>query len=161
MAEYLRALEPVLSHQQFERTKAIVKQFSSPPGLGPTLHQYLVEKRDAEDNWVILFGVRHVAQLPTTIHNEKILIIMRFASSRIDNKTHGIFFFFFWFAFIYLSFLFYIISFGASSISNCKIIATSFVLDHQLYEFHFLLLVVAVVLRLAPWSLRQHLLGIW
>lgn len=54
MTEYLRALEPVLSHQHFERTKAIVKQFTSPSGLGPILHEYLVKKRDAEDNWVIL-----------------------------------------------------------------------------------------------------------
>lgn len=52
MAEYLRALEPILTQQQHDRTKAIVKQFMSPSGLGPKLHQHLVEKRDAEDNWV-------------------------------------------------------------------------------------------------------------
>lgn len=54
MDEYLRALEPVMSHQQHDRTKAIVKQFQSPSGLGPILHQYLADKREAEDNWVIL-----------------------------------------------------------------------------------------------------------
>lgn len=53
MAEYLRALEPTLSQQQHDRVSSIVKQFVSPSGLGPKLHQYLVEKRDAEDNWVM------------------------------------------------------------------------------------------------------------
>lgn len=52
MAEYLRALKPTLTQQQNDRVTAIVKQFISPSGLGPTLHQYLAEKRDAEDNWV-------------------------------------------------------------------------------------------------------------
>lgn len=53
MTEYLRALEPTITQQQHDRVSAIVKQFVSPSGLGPRLHQYLVEKRDAEDNWVI------------------------------------------------------------------------------------------------------------
>lgn len=53
MAEYLRALKPTLTQQQNDRVAAIVKQFISPSGLGPKLHDYLVEKRDAEDNWVI------------------------------------------------------------------------------------------------------------
>lgn len=53
MAEYQRALKPTLTQQQNDRVSAIVKQFLSPTGLGPKLHQYLVEKRDAEDNWVI------------------------------------------------------------------------------------------------------------
>lgn len=52
MTEYLRALEPTLTQQQHDRVTTIVKQFISPSGLGPKLHQYLVEKRDAEDNWV-------------------------------------------------------------------------------------------------------------
>lgn len=53
MAEYLRALKPTLTQQQNDRATSIVKQFISPTGLGPSLHQFLVEKRDAEDNWVI------------------------------------------------------------------------------------------------------------
>lgn len=53
MAEYLRALKPTLTQQQNDRVTAIVKQFISPAGLGPTLHQHLAEKRDAEDNWVM------------------------------------------------------------------------------------------------------------
>lgn len=55
MAEYLRILEPVVTPAQLEKTKGIIKQFTSPNGLGPTLHQYLVEKRENEDNWVSLF----------------------------------------------------------------------------------------------------------
>lgn len=53
MAEYLRALKPTLTQQQNDRVAAIVKQFISSSGLGPTLHQHLAEKRDAEDNWVM------------------------------------------------------------------------------------------------------------
>lgn len=67
MAEYLRVLEPVLSHQEHERTKAIVKQFASSSGLGPILHQYLVDKREAEDNWVIILFVNTEHVLTITI----------------------------------------------------------------------------------------------
>lgn len=52
MAEYLRVLEPIVTSQQLEKTKALVKQFAGPNGLGPILQQYLEEKRDADDNWV-------------------------------------------------------------------------------------------------------------
>lgn len=50
MAEYLRALKPIITAQQYERTKNIVKQFTTQPG--PKLHEYLVNKREEEDNWV-------------------------------------------------------------------------------------------------------------
>lgn len=50
MSEYLRTLKPIVTTQHYERTKNIVKQFSAHPG--PKLHQYLVDKREAEDNWV-------------------------------------------------------------------------------------------------------------
>lgn len=52
MAEYLRILEPVLTPQQHDRAKHIIKQFCSQSGLGPLLQEYLNEKRDAEENWV-------------------------------------------------------------------------------------------------------------
>lgn len=55
MADYLRALQPIVTPQQFERVEKIVKQFSAQPG--PKLHEYLVEKREAEDNWVSEFGI--------------------------------------------------------------------------------------------------------
>lgn len=52
MADYVLALEPITTAAQLERTKGIIKQFMSPQGLGPRLHQYLLDKREAEDNWV-------------------------------------------------------------------------------------------------------------
>jgi hypothetical protein len=50
MSEYLRAVQPIVSSQQFEKTERIVKQLITNPG--PQLYQYLLDKRDAEDNWV-------------------------------------------------------------------------------------------------------------
>lgn len=52
MADYVLALEPITTASQLERTKGIIKQFVAPQGLGPRLHQYLMDKREAEDNWV-------------------------------------------------------------------------------------------------------------
>lgn len=52
MADYVLALEPITTPSQLERTKGIIKQFTAPQGLGPRLHQYLMDKREAEDNWV-------------------------------------------------------------------------------------------------------------
>lgn len=55
MSEYLRALEPVLTSQQYEKTKLIVSQFmDSDSGLGPILQKYLLDKRESDDNWVSL-----------------------------------------------------------------------------------------------------------
>ncbi len=50
LTEYLRILEPVLTQQQHDKTKMIVKNFIS--GLGQILQEYLQEKRENEDNWV-------------------------------------------------------------------------------------------------------------
>lgn len=55
MADYIRALEPITTPAQLERTKELIKQFVAPQGLGPRLHQYLLDKRDAEDNWVSFY----------------------------------------------------------------------------------------------------------
>lgn len=52
MTEYVRIMEPILTPQQHNRLKEIVKQFSSPPGLGPVLQEYLQEKRERDVNWV-------------------------------------------------------------------------------------------------------------
>lgn len=52
MTEYLRVLEPITTPAQYERTKSIIKQFTSPNGLGPRLQEYLQQKRENEDNWV-------------------------------------------------------------------------------------------------------------
>lgn len=50
LTEYLRVLKPIVSTQQYDKAEKIIKQFSTQ--TGPTLHQYLVDKREAEDNWV-------------------------------------------------------------------------------------------------------------
>ncbi|KAL9891816.1 choline acetyltransferase isoform 2-T2 [Glossina fuscipes fuscipes] len=55
MADYIRALEPVTAPAQLERTKAIIQQFTAPNGLGPRLHQYLLDRREAEDNWAYYY----------------------------------------------------------------------------------------------------------
>lgn len=51
MADYIRALEPIVTPEQLQHTKKLVEEFVSPNGLGPKLHQYLLEKREAEENW--------------------------------------------------------------------------------------------------------------
>lgn len=50
MSEYLRAIQPIVPSHQYEKTERIVRKFSEQPG--PRLYQYLVDKREAEDNWV-------------------------------------------------------------------------------------------------------------
>lgn len=52
MAEYLRVLQPITTAQQYEKAEKIIKQFLVQPG--PKLYQYLVDKREADDNWVRL-----------------------------------------------------------------------------------------------------------
>lgn len=52
MTEYVRIMEPILSSQQHNRLKDIVKQFSAPTGLGPVLQEYLHGRREQEVNWV-------------------------------------------------------------------------------------------------------------
>jgi len=52
MVEYLRILEPITTQQQHEKTKNIIKLFTAPNGPGATLQNYLIEKRELEDNWV-------------------------------------------------------------------------------------------------------------
>ncbi|XP_017874631.1 PREDICTED: choline O-acetyltransferase, partial [Drosophila arizonae] len=72
MADYVLALEPITTPAQLERTKAIIKQFVSPQGLGPRLHQYLVDKREAEDNWAYYYWLNDMymnVRLPLPINS--------------------------------------------------------------------------------------------
>lgn len=65
MSEYLRALKPIVTAQQYERTEKIIRQFSAQPG--PKIHQYLVDKREADDNWVrklISHGIVFIKYMP-------------------------------------------------------------------------------------------------
>ncbi|KAL7729126.1 hypothetical protein ACLKA6_009597 [Drosophila palustris] len=75
MADYVLALEPITTPSQLERTKGIIKQFSSPQGLGPRLHQYLLDKRESEDNWVSILLI-----------NEQKLIKQAEQSSALDSN---------------------------------------------------------------------------
>lgn len=53
MAEYVRVLQPIVTPQQLERTKSIIKQFSAT--IGPSLQEYLQAKREADDNWAYYY----------------------------------------------------------------------------------------------------------
>lgn len=59
MDEYLRVLKPITTAQQYEKTKSIIKQFSVHPG--PTLHQYLLDRREVEENWVGFFNFNFIS----------------------------------------------------------------------------------------------------
>ncbi|XP_034127226.1 choline O-acetyltransferase [Drosophila guanche] len=55
MADYVRALEPITTPAQLERTKELIRQFTAPQALGERLHQYLLDKREVEDNWAYYY----------------------------------------------------------------------------------------------------------
>ncbi|KAH8382699.1 hypothetical protein KR009_004867, partial [Drosophila setifemur] len=55
MADYIRALEPITTPAQLDRTKELIKQFTAPQGLGTRLHQYLMDRRETEDNWAYYY----------------------------------------------------------------------------------------------------------
>ena len=46
-------MKPLVSEEQYEKTRRLVDEFSAPGGVGPRLQQKLLEKTEAEDNWVI------------------------------------------------------------------------------------------------------------
>ncbi|CAD6994243.1 unnamed protein product, partial [Ceratitis capitata] len=52
MANYIRAIEAFTPPAKLECAKQLVKKFAAPDGIGPKCHQYLMDKREAEDNWV-------------------------------------------------------------------------------------------------------------
>ncbi|XP_052836030.1 choline O-acetyltransferase [Drosophila gunungcola] len=60
MADYIRALEPITTPAQLERTKELIRQFTAPQGIGPRLHQYLLDKREAEDNWAYYYWLNEM-----------------------------------------------------------------------------------------------------
>ncbi|XP_055587299.1 choline O-acetyltransferase isoform X2 [Uranotaenia lowii] len=55
MTEYQRVLQPITTSQQIERTRAIIKQLTAPNGAGAALQQYLLDKREADDNWAYYY----------------------------------------------------------------------------------------------------------
>lgn len=99
MAEYLRVLQPIATPQQLERTRAIIKQFTAPNGLGMTLQQYLLDKQEAEDNWAYYYWLNDMYMdnpLPLPINSNPGMVlpprkfttvndVARFAARLIDN----------------------------------------------------------------------------
>lgn len=55
MAEYLRVLSPIVTAQQLDHTRSVIKHFTAPNGPGTALQQYLLDKRDADDNWAYYY----------------------------------------------------------------------------------------------------------
>ncbi|XP_037952494.1 choline O-acetyltransferase-like [Teleopsis dalmanni] len=85
MADYVRALEPITTPSQLERTKGIIRQFSSANGLGPKLHQYLLDKREAEDNWAYNYWLNDMymdIRIPLPINSNPGMVLppMRFVT---------------------------------------------------------------------------------
>ncbi|XP_062535278.1 choline O-acetyltransferase [Armigeres subalbatus] len=99
MTEYQRALQPILSPQQLEHTKAIIKQFTAPNGLGAALQQYLLDKREAEENWAYYYWLNDMYMdnpLPLPINSNPGMVLpprkfttvndlARFAAQIVDH----------------------------------------------------------------------------
>ncbi|KAH8407949.1 hypothetical protein KR222_004993, partial [Zaprionus bogoriensis] len=78
MADYVLALEPITTAAQLERTKNIIKQFAAPQGLGPRLHQYLLDKREAEDNWAYYYWLNDMymnVRIPLPINSNPGMVL--------------------------------------------------------------------------------------
>uniref|UniRef100_A0A182F6G1 Choline O-acetyltransferase n=1 Tax=Anopheles albimanus TaxID=7167 RepID=A0A182F6G1_ANOAL len=97
MAEYLRVLQPIVTAQQHERTKTIVKQFSAT--IAPALQEYLLQKRESEDNWAYYYWLNDMYMdnpLPLPINSNPGMVLpprkfttvydlARFAAQLIDQ----------------------------------------------------------------------------
>lgn len=90
MAEYVRMLEPIVTPAQLEKTKAIIKQFAAPNGPGPKLHQYLVEKREKEDNWVSVFSIFSKKLLFLIYSREFLITILDYSEGFAHCKRKSI-----------------------------------------------------------------------
>ncbi|XP_055622484.1 choline O-acetyltransferase isoform X2 [Toxorhynchites rutilus septentrionalis] len=99
MAEYLRVLQPIVTPQQLERSRSVIKQFTAPNGPGATLQRHLLDKREAEDNWAYYYWLNDMYMdnpLPLPINSNPGMVlpprkfttvndIARFAARLIDN----------------------------------------------------------------------------
>lgn len=56
LATYLRCMQHLVPEEQFRRSQAIVQRFGAPGGLGETLQQKLLERREKTANWVRAAG---------------------------------------------------------------------------------------------------------
>lgn len=52
LATYLQCMQHLVPEEQFRKSQAIVKRFGAPGGLGETLQEKLLERREKTANWV-------------------------------------------------------------------------------------------------------------
>ncbi|XP_038600079.1 choline O-acetyltransferase [Tachyglossus aculeatus] len=52
LATYLRCMRHLVTEEQFRKSKAIVERFGAPGGLGESLQQKLLDRREKMANWV-------------------------------------------------------------------------------------------------------------
>jgi len=56
MNKYLLCIRPIVSNDQYERTRQLVEQFQKPGGTGELLQSRLMEFAETTDNWVSLIA---------------------------------------------------------------------------------------------------------
>jgi len=54
MSKYLLCIRPIVSGDQYERTRQLVEEFQQPGGTGELLQKSLLEYAETTDNWVSL-----------------------------------------------------------------------------------------------------------
>lgn len=52
MGKYLDNLKPILTENEFEKTRLLVQDFADPDGPGPKVQRQLLQRREEMDNWV-------------------------------------------------------------------------------------------------------------
>ncbi|XP_067140353.1 carnitine O-acetyltransferase-like [Centruroides vittatus] len=52
LEKYLKAVRPLITEDEFKRTKKLVEDFASPGGIGHKLHSVLQERYKTLDNWM-------------------------------------------------------------------------------------------------------------
>jgi len=50
--KYLLCIRPIVSNDQYERTRQLVEEFQTPGGSGELLQKRLLEYAETTDNWV-------------------------------------------------------------------------------------------------------------
>jgi hypothetical protein len=55
LSKYLQMARVLLTDSQYERTRAAVRAFGIPGGVGHRLQRYILDKQQAEENWVSIF----------------------------------------------------------------------------------------------------------
>lgn len=56
LATYLQCMQHLVPEEQFRKSRAIVKRFGAPGGLGETLQEKLLERQEKTANWVRVPG---------------------------------------------------------------------------------------------------------